>query len=86
MMGLPSCRQVTLALSKENDQPAQRRRSISVRIHLMVCAGCRGYARQFDRLGRVLQRLQNVDSPVRLTDAARTRIAERLRRDDAAQP
>lgn len=82
-MGLPSCREVALALSKESDQPTRTRRSLSIRMHLMICAGCRGYARQFDWLRLALQRLQKAESPAHLTEAARARIAEHLRRDDA---
>lgn len=81
MMGLPNCREVSLLLSKEQDQPTPPRRSLPVRIHLLICKACRPYARQLDWLRRTLRRLEHAHGPATLDAAARERILARLRQE-----
>ncbi|HKJ07989.1 MAG TPA: hypothetical protein VKA76_02780 [Gammaproteobacteria bacterium] len=81
MMGLPNCREVALLLSREHDQPTRPRRTLPVRIHLLICKACRPYERQLDWLQHTLRRLQDTQSPTTLEAAARERIQARLRQE-----
>lgn len=45
MMGLPTCREVKRQLSREYDQDGPLGRGIKIRLHLMICGGCRRYRR-----------------------------------------
>jgi len=55
-MGLPNCREVTRRLSREMDDPGRPRRSLGVRMHLLICSACRRYARQVRWLRSTLRR------------------------------
>ncbi|WP_255463338.1 zf-HC2 domain-containing protein [Microbulbifer sp. YPW1] len=44
------CKQATQLLSLRQERPLNRREKFSLRIHLMLCKGCRNFATQMDSL------------------------------------
>ena len=79
MMGLPNCREVTRRLSHEMDETAPGRRSVRVRMHLLICSACRRYARQVHWLRTTLRRWTPTVGD--LPQARRERIRQGLRRN-----
>ena len=41
-----SCRQVTEVCSAEMDRPLKFGEQVSLRVHLLMCSGCRNYRKQ----------------------------------------
>ncbi|HKK13754.1 MAG TPA: zf-HC2 domain-containing protein [Gammaproteobacteria bacterium] len=80
MMGLPDCKEVSLQLSEACDRPL--RRSLGIRLHLMICAACRTYARQIRWLRNTVERLRHAEAMPGLDESARRRIADRLREEE----
>jgi len=76
-MGLPGCREVTRRLSREMDETAPARRSVRVRMHLLICSACRRYARQVRWLRATLRRLAPTLGA--LPDERRERIRRAIR-------
>jgi hypothetical protein len=85
MMGMPSCREAAERLSREQDQPGPRSRSMALRLHLLICGHCRRYARQLQWLRASLQRVLTDASDTQLSASARDRIRARLAREQALQ-
>lgn len=82
MMGLPTCREVALQLSKEQDDAQPMRRRLSLRVHLMMCRHCRRYDQQLAWLRRSFMRVGAGNATPKLSVRARARIRRRLRRHD----
>lgn len=81
-MGLPSCREVAVRLSREQDDRSASpdRRSVALRAHLLLCRHCRRYAHQ---LAWLRATLGQIPPPV-LSDATRSRI--RTQMNNASRP
>lgn len=81
-----SCKEVAQLLARAQDDRLSWRQRLGVRTHLLFCVYCRRYARQLQWLQRALRRTRGAAQDLRLDDAARRRIDERLResreRDD----
>ncbi|MDA3920089.1 MAG: hypothetical protein PF501_05345 [Salinisphaera sp.] len=82
MMGLPSCREVAALLSREQDDTAPTPRSLSLRLHLLMCRHCRRYERQLTWLRRSFIRVRANPVAPKLPAHTRARIRKRLRRHD----
>lgn len=82
MMGLPNCREVAALLSREQDYTAPTPRSLSLRLHLLICRHCRRYERQLTWLRRLFVRARANPVAPRLPVHARARIRKCLRRQD----
>jgi hypothetical protein len=82
MMGLPSCREVATLLSREQDDAAPTPRSLSLRLHLLMCRNCRRYERHLAWLRRSFIRVRANPVAPSLSSRARARIRKRLRRQD----
>jgi len=78
MMGLPSCREVTLRLSTEYALAGSRRRAWAIRLHLWMCRSCRRYESYLAWMGRNLSVAVAAAAP-RLSSVQRERIREALR-------
>ncbi len=72
MLGMPSCREVTLAVGGEELEGASLGRRIMVHVHTLACRHCRRYAAQVRTLGEAARALA--------TSAGRSGSVERLRR------
>lgn len=81
MMGMPSCRDVAERLSREQDEAAPGRRTLALRIHLLMCGYCRRYGRQLAWLRINLHRALACAANARLSPEARERIRARLEQD-----
>ena len=57
MMGLPSCRDVTRAISTDSVEEAAFRQRLAIRMHLLLCHHCRRYARQLRAIGLAARRV-----------------------------
>lgn len=84
------CREAAMLSSAELDRPLQRGERLSLWLHRLVCPACRLYKRQLEAMRRVARRFGDTSTepgaqppPVRLDEAARARLRERLR--DAAR-
>ena len=51
MMGMPSCREVTRAITAGELEKAPFRQRLGLRLHVMLCRHCRRYARQIRAIG-----------------------------------
>lgn len=52
-MEMLNCRQAAELMSLRMDKDLPLPRKIGLRLHLMMCAGCRNYSRQMDFLRQV---------------------------------
>lgn len=52
----PPCRDITRLLSESMDQPMSRSARLSVRLHLLICAGCAAYKGQLKQIRQALRR------------------------------
>jgi anti-sigma factor ChrR (cupin superfamily) len=71
MPGMPSCREVTLAVAGEQLERAWLGRRLMIRLHLMMCDHCRRYAEQIRALAAAARELAASES----TDIARLQRA-----------
>ena len=78
---MASCRQISerVSASFERDLPLPER--FGLRLHLLVCSACRGFANQLHVLRAAARRLGDDETSAAgdLPEAARDRIAVRLR-------
>lgn len=81
-----SCAKAARLMSDRMNQSLSRRLRVALRVHLLMCAGCRRYEKQLQLLQRWLKssrlaEVQHLTSrSVRLGDKARARIQHTLRR------
>lgn len=57
MMGMPSCREVTLKIAAGSLAEASARQRLGIRLHVMMCRHCRRYARQMRAIGLAAREL-----------------------------
>ena len=57
MPGMPSCREVTLAVAGEELARASLGRRMLVRLHVLICRHCRRYVAQMGALGDAAREL-----------------------------
>ncbi|QSA98909.1 zf-HC2 domain-containing protein [Methylococcus sp. EFPC2] len=77
-----NCRETSLLLSRRLDTPLSLRERIALRLHLMMCDGCRSFAAQMRWLHRATAELETRilgNASLKLSEPARTRIARALR-------
>ncbi len=77
-----SCKEVSVLLSRACDTRLTWRERLTVRLHLLYCAGCARLVRQLAFLRRVGQHLRKeAPGEMRLPDPARERIRRQLRQE-----
>jgi predicted anti-sigma-YlaC factor YlaD len=52
-----SCKQATHLLSQQLDRPLDRRESMSLRFHLMMCTGCTNFKQNLSFLRKTCERV-----------------------------
>lgn len=52
-----TCRQATHLLSERLDRPLSLRERLNLRVHLLICRGCRNFGRQMTFLRSACRRL-----------------------------
>jgi predicted anti-sigma-YlaC factor YlaD len=83
MSAITSCREASRLASRAIDGPLPLGSRIALRMHLAMCRACRAYRRQLgliDRLVRGRAAAPPADEDLQLSDEARKRISEALRR------
>ncbi len=76
-----TCREAAVLVSANQDRELRWPERLQLRLHLVICAMCRRYAREIDFLSRVIRRDGKWISGAglaRLDAAARERIRRRL--------
>lgn len=53
-----SCKETTQRLSESHDRPLGWRERLAVRVHTLMCRGCRNYDRQLDILDHACHQLR----------------------------
>jgi len=80
------CREVIQLVSESLDRQLPLRQRLAVQLHLMMCKLCRGFVRQWEAIHRYLRvHPDDAESALAgpqagLTEAARARLKEALRR------
>lgn len=59
---MPSCKEVSELLSQGQDRPLTAAERFGTRLHLLLCEGCRQFARQLDILRSAVRRYVEGDS------------------------
>ncbi|WP_239692626.1 zf-HC2 domain-containing protein [Microbulbifer mangrovi] len=57
------CKQATQLLSQRQERPLNRGEKFSLRLHLMLCKGCRNFAGQMDSLRAISRGYAKGESP-----------------------
>ncbi len=81
-----SCKQTAVLVSKACDRRLSWGERLAVRLHLLICRGCRQFVRQLRFLRNAGEYFRDhapdAHGEIVLTDAARERIAARIVRRD----
>ena len=56
-----NCKETAEILSQGQDRPLTIMESLRVRLHLLLCRGCRGFSRQLDFMRAALRRYRDSD-------------------------
>ena len=81
-----SCKETSMLISEGLDRKLPLRQRIALRIHLLMCSGCRACRRQLGALHRLIAERFKRDpsgkesSPLRLSEEARQKMKEALRK------
>ena len=51
-----TCKEVSVLLSQARDRPLSRGEKFGLRIHLLMCEGCRNFGRQIDFIRAAMKR------------------------------
>ena len=52
---MPSCREATRLISESQDRPLRLTEKVSLRIHILRCAGCRNFEKSVEMLRVAMQ-------------------------------
>lgn len=74
-----TCKEVSRDLAADGLRTAGIGRRLAIRAHLLMCDGCRKFAREIEELGDAMRRLTAAIERPPLDVAAEQRILERLR-------
>ncbi len=81
VLGMP-CREHTVLLSRQMDAPLSRGETFGLRVHLVICAGCRRFKAQMIQLRSMSRSLgQAMDQAGDMPPAVRERITAGIRAD-----
>jgi hypothetical protein len=58
-----SCKEATELMSQEQDRPLSLAERLGLRLHVLICAGCRNYRRQMNVLRAACRRFGGGDTP-----------------------
>jgi len=61
MMGLISCKETTRLVSQGLDRELALGERVALRVHLVICLGCRRAGRQMEFLRRAVRELAEID-------------------------
>ena len=53
-----SCKDATRLLSRQQERRLSLRERLSLKMHLMICYGCKNYGRQIDFIRAAFQRIK----------------------------
>lgn len=56
---MPTCRETTELLSQAQDRPLTLAERMRMRLHLLLCRGCRGFSRQLGFLRAAVRRYRD---------------------------
>lgn len=81
-----TCAEASRLISERKDHPLTLRQRIGLRLHLAMCAMCRGYKKNLDMLSRIAARageavmtsFGRTDDDLALSGATKQRIREEL--------
>ncbi len=54
-----TCKEISMLLSQEQERPLCRAERWSVRLHLLICAGCSNFRRQIELLRTAVRRYRD---------------------------
>ncbi|MDH5572955.1 MAG: zf-HC2 domain-containing protein [Gammaproteobacteria bacterium] len=54
-----NCKQATQLMSQSQDRPLSRRERISIRLHLLICSGCKNYNKQLTLISKSIKQLKD---------------------------
>ncbi len=74
-----TCKEVSQDLASDALERASWRRRVAVRLHLMMCDGCRRFAREIAELGSATRRLAGTVEPGTDDDALQQRLMGQVR-------
>lgn len=57
-----TCKQATKLMSEQQDRPLKARERISLRMHLLMCAGCANFDRQLKFVRKALHHISGTES------------------------
>ena len=80
---MASCKEISVLLSKSCDRDLGWWERATVRLHLLYCRGCRQFGKQLCFLRAAARRLAQAETlpdDVRLSDLAKRRIRDAVRR------
>ncbi len=91
-----SCKEAARLISEERDHPLSLGQRFGLRMHLVMCALCRGYKQNLDALGRIFARAGDAvlsslplgdsdDKKLVLSVSARQRIKDKLDKTDPSE-
>ncbi len=58
-----SCKEASVLLSLSQEQPVGWRARAGLRLHLMLCRGCRNFRLQLDMIRTAIRRFRDDDTP-----------------------
>lgn len=57
------CREISLLVSRSQDEKLDFRNRLAMRLHLLVCRHCANFARQLGVLGRIAKKFVGSEHP-----------------------
>ena len=80
-----NCRETSQLVSESHDRKLEFLEWLGMRLHLMICRNCQAFERQLRLLRQWLRRGEPDDVGPPLTEQARNRITDALRRSAAGE-
>jgi len=90
------CKEAARLISEERDRKLSFGQKMGLRMHLVMCALCRGYKQNIEALGRIFARAGDAvlsslplgdteDKELALSVSARQRIKDKISEEDSAE-
>ena len=54
-----NCKQATQLMSESHDRPLGRWQRMGLKIHLLICSGCRNYNKHLDFISKAMKQMRN---------------------------
>lgn len=85
-----SCQEASRLVSQSLDRKLTLRQRIELKLHHVICSGCRAFARQLQYIRQTCRRTEDPDGikleTARLTPAAKARILQEIADKQRGQP